>query len=453
MATPKSSTFHQILLNDLSVRIADIYNNDELEEDLKHDIVCRLISKLIGANSVSIILYKGKKDKLLCAGRYIDPIFAQATSVGQKKSKEIVNVMRYIDILEFLTVMKIDDYNSWKNGEVLESIYIQYQNFKFSNPIILNFEEFCSFMEEYKIKSKRKYIDFCYEVYKNHIREDVHYVSLDDPITGCYYYGLTHKNESSSLKNILSLYHSIHVSTGNIILTHLNEFPNNKLCSDNLLSKLKVSISTNALYLGVPLLVNNRPIGILRVLLREFLKFPIPATDNKRTMLLKEQKQERYNFKNNLDAIKYLKEIVNIESLALMLSMLIENLYFINGLRDISLKDALKGDINNLYEIADELTKVVNCYGCIIRLTDQNGNNAAIKGYSEEVKDYIDALNEIGDPYIEKSGALLNVIAKLFYKAGGEDTESADDLRTKVECLKTDFDAEGNPFFFIFISR
>lgn len=453
-----ASRSHQALLNSLSGVIARIYNSDELDSDLKHDIACRLIAKSIGANSVSILLYKGTLNQLYCAGRYIDPFYSNAKVDGTRSKFGVLYAMHHLDVLEYFSIRWGGDIADAGKLQ-LKELYREYCRFDFSNPIRASFGEFLSFWNEYKVKPNKKKIQESYLKYRSHIREDQHPITMEEPVTGAYYFALTHCSDSTELKHLLSKFPGITVGEDNIVVTDLARFSTRKICSDNLIKKLRVKVDTDALYVGVPLMANNRPIGMLRILLRRDLKFDVPASEDEsvrgnvsnseqgeRDYERQQQKSEDYSFATNPEVMLYVRKIVRIQSFAVLLALFIENLFFTEGMRDISLKDSLKGEINSLPFIADELTKVVNCFGCVIRLSNSKSENASIIGHSKEVSGYVESINKGGDPYISKRGMFVPLLIDLLYQKTVNIAKGST-LRKQIECIKVDFDSSGSPNF------
>ncbi len=448
MSLHMPSLEHQSILNSLPGKIAHIYDNDSLDSHLKHDVVCRLIAKSIGANAVSILLYNGPTNKIYCAGRYIDPLLSKAKPVrGDKYGTAIVRLMKNIDIFEFLKINP-EKFKKDISPGIIRDLYQDYINsYEFSNPVKSSFKIFSRLAQAYSTVERREKLEQEYTEYSKTIRSDTYPIlSLNNPlrrneisVTGTYYHALTHSKSISEFKSLLSPHSGIKIDPDYIIVAPLKGYLFPRISSKNLKTNLKVEIKSDALYIGIPLYANRRPIGILRLSLNNRLEVKIPISENNSLT----EKSETYECSNHQEIIDYIKKTVNIQGLSYMLSLLINNLLYTDGMRDISLKDALKGKIDNLPEIANELVNIINCYGCLIRLSKGNGNEAEVKGYSESVKEYVDSI-ENKDPYITDKGTFMPVLISLLYnRTINSDTGDVVD----IQCLKTDFDENNEPKF------
>jgi len=432
-------TAHQSLLNSLPGKIAHVYDNASLDSDLKHDIVCRLIAKSIGANSVSILLYRGPGDQLFCAGKYIDPFLSEAKATDKNKyGTTMINLMEVIDIIEYLKIDNPEIQTQNISPAHMKGLYERYNDFEFSNTERLPFDTFAAFIKQYvgnpKVIKKR------HAEYAHNIREDNYIISPDAAVTGAYYYALTHSKDFEEFQSLLSE-EKVATDQNWIIVAPLDTFPHSHVSSDNLKKKLKVNVRSDAFYIGIPLFTSGRPIGILRLLLNKQIKIDIQASESNSAI-----ETLNYDCENHTEIINYIKKTTNIQGLSYMLSLLVENLFFADGVQAVSLKDTLKGNVNNLKEIAHELTNIINCYGCIIRLSNSNGNNAEIKGYSPEVKDYVTAIKKHKDPYItnegKDKGKFVPMLTNFFY---GSENENSPENKIDIQCLKIDFNNEGHP--------
>jgi signal transduction histidine kinase len=251
------------------------------------------------------------------------------------------------------------------------------------------------------------------------------------------------------------------IQRNGFLALNLNEVDTKrKTCSNNLRKEFGVEISTDAYYVGIPLHVNNRPIGILRLLIKKNLVFNIPL--NRKSYLhyeslhevditIPEIKEEKYSFSNAEDVLKYVTEIASLESISVILSKLLSSKFYSDGMRQIALNSKLSKDFD-MDIVANKLAEIVNCYGCVIRLSNTSGKDASISGYSSNVKKYVDAVKATHDPYINKEKEFQSSLIRLFYPSQAVNNLAAtpnnpDDelpvVRPDIECIKIDFNEDG----------
>lgn len=427
----ESSNAHAQLISSLASRITEVYNNDFMNSHLKHDVACRLIAKSMGANSVSLLLYNGNHDDLYCAGSYIDPDEKRANArlISQKSISPIINVMKYISVFEFIK------YSGIEKG--LEVLYAEYIKYPFSNPILLSFDEFRDFPYATYQKYFKDYIKF-----KTHFQEDRYSILPEKTITGLFYFILSRYAESDKWESGLLKLKAKLFPLNNFFICDINKIAKkHKTCFENLRKKLKVEIDANAYYIGIPLEVNERPIGILRIILKREIIFEIPKygaiSQAKELHSSKNSTPVMYSFHNYEDVYKYVSEIINCQNIALLLSLHLNNAFYAHGMRQIALKPNLTKDFENKNTVANELTEVVNCFGCIVRYSDSKKGKALIHGYSDSMFSYFTELSKLKDPYIDnETGQFKRVFIDLFYTDVSLQNTSADQ---RIESVKIDF--------------
>lgn len=376
---------HNNLLHEMERKISMIYGNDYLLSTLQHDIVCRLIANATGASTVSIILYRGIEDDLQCVGRYINAFKTKAKTLKKSSTKQYLEMMKNIDLYEFIEA------NQRTPEQLNFSTYCNsiYSNFPSSN------QE--GFIAAFEGQNKRFAKDF--EKYKTQIRTDNYSIDPNSSVTGLLYYYLT-----NGKKDDIPLTHYRICQESNILIVDLKKVPTRfKTCCQSLRKELGIVLDTNQKYIGVPLVVNQRIIGILRLL---FL-------DN---ICIKNQSNETPEYTlNTYDLIEcYINDVLNVTNIATLLSLHLNNKLYSEASKLISLKENLNEEFN-YHLLADELARIVNCHGCILRLSDSTTKNAKIIEYSNSVDNYIKFIKRTNDPYITSDGSFLNELVNLFY--------------------------------------
>lgn len=409
--TKEDATYtHSQFLSTLPGKITEIYNCDELGGGLKNDIACRMIAMAIGAEAVSLLLYKGSRNVLYCAGGYIDPYTSQAVSTGRSRAQadDIIGMMGDINIHEFIA------FSGLVGDE--ENAYREYCKCHFIDHIPLSQEKFSEAYRNLRPTEK-------YKQYKKHFKEEVHVID-ESSLSGLFYYMLTHSNarercEQEMKKNRWNLF-----QPENFLVADLANIQKRyKRFFLNLTDKMGIVLNEDGYYVGIPLWANERPIGILRVIIRKQVKIEAPEV--------------KYDLDNETLAYEYFTRTVHCQNIALILSLHLNSAIYIQAMRQIALKDNLHNDFSNFNSLADELTEIVNCHGCFIRFSDTKQGRASIRGHSASVNAYYDYLIPGGDPYMDTaSGRFRSVLKELFYPVFAEENEGR-----RVESVKIDYDS------------
>ena len=423
---------HVQLLSLLPSKITEIYNNDGLNSHLKHDIACRLIANSIGASTASILLYKGNKNHLYCAGRYINPSidYANARIKSPKTQNRILEVMKYVSVLEFFQYTNVES--------DIEALYSEYLSCPLRDPIPIGIEEF-----EYIFLNKQ-FLAKDYLKYKRHFQEDVHKIELNGTVTGLFYYMLSHFEHKEICLEKIASKKMLYYDQSKILIVDLEKISaRSKTCCENLRKKLNVVIDANAYYVGIPLEVNNRPIGLLRLLINKKIHLLVPefkinkiegihkSNDTESSIVVKRE------FNDQESVLKYVFETANCKTLALIEALHLNNAFYGHGMRQIALKDNLHADFSNLNNVANELTEVVNCYGCIIRYSDNKQSKASIRGFSDSIYEYSKQLSKNGDPYVDSRSERFKIeLLDLFYS---DMQPIVNGQVIKVESVKVEF--------------
>jgi len=369
--------------------------------NLKHDIVCRKIAKDIKADSVSILLYNGAENKLICKGRYIDPDNEKANAIplDSMMSPKVIKVMEHIDVWEFFKMRK-----GTPNAEMFGEYY---KNICCDKTVINKKNMFALINESEGIEA-------IYKSYKGCFTKERHPVGLTSTISGLYYYILHHYDNHHI--NLQEFNDSFKKGGGDI-------FPKTKICISNLSVKpdvlnicrnhltesLKIKIEDGGYYVGIPITApDDRLIGVLRIILGNNLIKLISK--------LGFRSIRKMEFCEDGDPLickihSYLVDKFNIERIASIIGAELNYHELLESFDKISLKPNLNQEFVDYNKLADELAAVINCFGCVIR-TSLGNHDAKILGYSNSVDDYISDLTF--DPYISEDKFKTPLI-DLFY--------------------------------------
>jgi signal transduction histidine kinase len=405
-------------LYSLSNRIAGIYSIDSLTSNTMHDIACRLIAKHLGVYSVSILLYKGSSDSLSCVGQYINSNQVLENSLFELKKNSIKYVAQYIDVLEFLILTKeIAD---------LQSSYYAYINYRFRNPIPTDIEEFAFILEHYSQLEKS------YLAYKKNRQNEQHEIALRSTINGLFYFALTHIEQRPVWEKEFRK-RKLFVSQSRVVVAKLGKsIARNSTSLGKVLQKIGIVIN-DGFYVGIPLEVNNRPIGILRILTNDKIEKEANIQDKDSVNKEKSKEPAEQAFCTEQLIYSYLLRIGNIQTLAFSLSLHIDNYSYYSRFRQIAFRNDLRTDLINFNNTADEITEITNCHSCIIGFADSKQGNVSIKGYSTSSSEYLKKITEEGDFLIDHvTGHVKKEILNLLYLSNNEDGP-------KLQSVKLDF--------------
>ena len=288
---------------------------------------------------------------LFCAGRYINPEveFANARVKSTRSRNGVLEVMNYMGAIEFLAQSQV--------ALNLEEQYEHYRKWPFGDPVIISKEIF----EKYPYGKLKKY-ERDFQKYKNHFHDDIHLIKPDQPIRGLFYYILTHYEEKEIWGPRLDEHNILLDESTKIVIGDLAKVKAKyKTCCENLKRKIGVLIDTDAYYVGVPLIVKDRPIGIIRILIKKTVDFKIPNSSSqyyfKQSGQIEEQVSSQtpihYDFETADNVYEYITNIAGIKNIALIQGLHLNSLFYGNGMRRIALKDNLHEDFKNLNVVAD----------------------------------------------------------------------------------------------------
>jgi signal transduction histidine kinase len=385
--------------------IRDIYRSAH-SIDLKHELACRLLARHLDANSVSILLYDSPNGTLNCRGRFIDPrrnrANARATTAA---SRSIVKVMHSIDAIEFRLMRRRtldpEDYPAYRSNPCLSQM-LQTKG------------GFTAFTAAQGVHLRS------YMRYKRCIAVENHKVGLSESISGLYYYLLHHPENAKRAnkeyrKYILSGGGKIDPQSKICICNLYNKPSSIKLCRTNLRDQLGIDVEDGGIYVGVPLMDStNRLIGVLRVIIGLSSASKLLTRRLTAKQLGSNQGHGTYVCGGILDHVVSKRDILAI---AALIGEKLGNEDLLQGYRNLNLRDKLDFGGANYHGLADELTKVVNCFGCIIRMTDSR-KQASMVGWSSKVEGYVKEIVAKGDPYVVE-GTFHPALLQLFYGQPG----------------------------------
>lgn len=374
--------------NNIDLLIHEIYRSGH-KIQLKHDIACRKVAKFLKANSVSILLYSGAENELICRGKYIDPgkNRGNAKPLNQNQAPNIIRVQQHIDFFEFFEM---------RNCLPESEMFSEYLANKCCDETIQSKGKFKALVNDSRELTQ------AYKIYKECFCKEKHPVGLSTTTSGVFYYILHHYDA-----NYLSLNQfdrTLKEGSGNI-------FPDTKICISDitlmqssmekcrkiLKNNLEIDTSPGSYYIGIPIKgPDGRLIGILRIILGDYIvsqisKMPPNAKG----------KDQNLNEKNSVitKVYKYIVFKFNIERVASIIGEELNYHELIEGFYKISLKGNLNQEFLDYNKLAEELAAVINCFGCIIR-TSKGLHDAQILGYSKSVEAYVKEIKSSFDPYI-----------------------------------------------------
>ncbi|MCF8461331.1 MAG: HAMP domain-containing histidine kinase [Flavobacteriales bacterium] len=364
----------------LESTINQIYQHG-VQIKLRHDMVCRKIANEIMADSVSILLYRGPTNNLECTGRYINPRPDKANvDFTNCNLEHLPQIMSHIDVWEYVKTIE---------NKPITPNYADYQTSHFfdNNISQKEFHDIVSTTTVAKWKNQ-------YWRYKSCFDAEHHPVGTSNSLSGKYYF-LLHNRLFKKENFDIGV---IHDATSICVKSLRDSSELTSECRKNLTQKLRISLAEGGVYVGIPLVSDSkRIIGILRITFRKQIFPEIFKSDN----------SNQENHLAELLESKY--EITNIASL---IGDRLSNHELLTGFRRISFKRQLNQEFADYNKLADELTSVVNCFGCIVR-TQASSGKIKITGHSISVKEYVEIVNSRNDPFADKLG-LAAPLVKLF---------------------------------------
>lgn len=274
----------KIDLTNFSKNIARIFNED-ISINLKYDTICMLICENLLASQVSILLYDGREDKIICNGNFINPHRSISISSGDVIIKQMLERVGIIDYLE----SEKHDLPSFNDFE--KSIF----NFYSTSDL---FENTKNELSSYKV---------AYTNYKNINRREKHGVN-DNTITGKFYKKLFDSGEEPQ---------------NTVEVIRLKE-PNEKIIYSSLVKGLDIKVDKDGYYLGLPLFANGRYFGILRIIFSDKLGF----YDNKQAEI-----DSLFN-----ERLLFIAQLTSLQ---------IENNYYLEGYKKLNLIEIKINNLNN----------------------------------------------------------------------------------------------------------
>jgi len=292
---------------------------NSLSDQIIRDLICYFSSKIVNAESVSLLLYSSLKDKLVCKGRYI--------SLQNAKFEENNIYSRLMEKIHYYDFVYFE-----KDNNPLINVEDSYRNFK----------EYFQVDNLSSLIYKKVFSDYdnwkpTFEEYRKILNEEKY--SID--------------KESISGKSFIKFL----TTNDEILLDQTSEVDFSKrLCESLLKNKLNIEMLEFDIYIGLPLKFNNRVFGLIRFLF----------SSNKIVS------QSLEALKNDIlyQKLLLISQIISINYL---------NLYYYEGFKKIAF-NSLSTQLNNIGNLTDylkfyanELGKLVNARGvAFINNKDKN---------------------------------------------------------------------------------
>lgn len=308
----------------LSTQLTRIFTQSD-QEEVVNDFACYVICESLKVASVSILLYQGNRDRLVCKGRYVDPKYSDLKIEDNRKVLDYVfhnmpvcgfiHAQRdrdsYQEVKKNFT--KYKDYFS--NGTVSEANFMEvYQNYT-------NWQS--SYLQIKQVYNKESY-KICYKDQE------------DATISGGYFCELIHDKLNT-------------IKVQDLVADSVNV--DNNSCIHLLREHLEVIIDDDLYYVGVPLRSRDRYFGVLRILVGK--KENTIIEDN----LIKPIYKERLAYISNIIAL-HLENNANSDSYKKLAYSSVSD--YISKSQDVE---------DYLEKQCVLLSKLVNCRGAIARIT------------------------------------------------------------------------------------
>lgn len=363
--------------------IASIFNSNDLTDDIKYDVTCRLVCDSLGVSSVSIVIYDVKTDNLKCKGSYLSPNYHDKYNC---KNETYRIIMENIMVFEF-----------FDSSAALVSQHT-YQDFTKTALYGEKTAESTLGREEFDVLKKMWDQDGMKQHYRNYkyLTHNEFYEIKGDSISARYFKKLLDYNTE--------------------LTTEIEIEPDSSLIADETLianwRKVGVDVPVEKLfYIGLPLFATERYTGIIRIM----GYYDIPSTIN----VVVDHKISKYkeSLKDGSFQMERLSNFAQLISLHLKTNYYLEGFSILSNLKVDGDSD-LKIDKGELDKVCNILTDVIKCNGCIIRFADDPADafNPPIKGISDSLKIYVNHIND--DPQASFSEDIYGLLKK--YKSKRE---------------------------------
>jgi signal transduction histidine kinase len=379
---PKTTAYSY---SELDKIITGVYFSN-LRYKLKNDVVCRLIAEagVFGpASFVSILLIDATDDMLSNFGHYTNPAQSGITFNGDPVKDKFM--LENIAVYEYFA-------HKYETNTVEDCSFEDYTSmpyFSLSNisPRLtgLSKEAFQQIQTDFFTIKEPGQIPVEYKRYKNYkgiiARTDSYELRPPTTPSGTYFNDLVLGNVKTSEKGRKFL-DSSSITYVNKTLIKVYE------------EKLNIKPQNNSIYLAIPLHVNNRYDGLIRVL---YHSDDIDKTINEKIRVIEDW------LKNNNEN--------ELEELAAMIALHIGNSYATHEFKQVSYKRVLdtfdnedkrfndQGYLNNsivniLGEYCEALRRTINCRAAIFRTGTKMNSLPVIKGWTNSVDHYINNISD-----------------------------------------------------------
>ena len=335
--------------------ITTVFNSD-LRDDLKYDVVCRMVSEMLDAASVSMLIFNSKLDRLACMGGYVSPthVFLSGDEVIK------ADILKNIQIFNFF----VSAYYKKDKTDL-------YRNFTSScicggGGNHANSEKFYGLHEKWQNEPIYQKI---FNSIKAALRDDTYKID-NSSVSGQFFEQLLRHSEGfAAEEKVFDLENSNKVPVANHYF--------------NALKRVGLSLNNNSYYIGLPLFATERYWGVLRII--------IAKTDVKDII-------KTGPGRDNLSLTSVYTE--RLRNFAQLISLHLETSYYLNGYKTLSTLDVNR---QNLNIICEGISGILNCSGAMIRLKSDYSETIEMAGYSASLTDYINFINS--DDWINrKSG-------------------------------------------------
>lgn len=416
-----------------------IYSNPLLPNRVKHYYACRVFCLQYNAASVSILLYDGGKEKLTSKGIYFhrNSIKSIDSSSANSASKEELHMLRYLGFYHFLfsnfAATRLPEIVTDETALALAEEFLNRKYLSYDFPkrvdIIVNDDEVQ--LKVSKRPDKIKFVQFCLENSRKLATNKEGYLDTTDP--GKYYYKLNQKLVSDEEYSIGpdvnsfsgQLYHEF-VSNPSMLSdddlyvrcqSEFNESTHYRTLKNNL-AQVGLSFRLPQYYVGVPLIVNNRCIGILRMLyLRGGRQTRYPKTPGSLLYLpfskcetdIKAFLSSKGKHNDFLYTVEVLGNILDQSYPQAFIEKIPRDDDFIFESRTSSRK-------NPFDEWCTSVQKAINCHGCVLRFADSPISSPRIMGYSGSITDFVNVFNNHNPrlQFIIKNGKFHDTLTRVF---------------------------------------
>jgi signal transduction histidine kinase len=332
--------------------LTSIFNSNILSEHLKYDLACRLIGESLKVTTVSLLLYEPRTDMLTCQGNYLAP---QLRSNYKVMDAALQTVIDYLSVFDYF------------NSNIVEWHEMTFRHFRFSvfngetpSEYPLNEETFNKLKEGWTGPAGYPGI---YRQYKSGLHSEVHELNASS-LSGRYFLNMLKQGEKLNTR---------------VEYCPIEQAPQQGRLFFDLWAKLHVVVPKEGLYyVGLPIFAIERYIGVLR----------LTTTTNPRSDI-----DELFNT-NDPDKQKLQAERLN--NFAQLVSLHLKTTFYLNGYRALGQlhvpKLGRKNTVRELDELCNNLTEIIRCKGCIVRVATASADqqNPPIRGISDAISSYSD---------------------------------------------------------------